>query len=452
MLLMSMPKPRPSLGLPALLLCLSLPLQAAEFIVTTGIDAPDQAPGDGLCRAFGLPPATGCTLRAAIMEANAQGGIHTIGLPARDYLLDEAGADEDQALTGDLDVRADIRIVNDSSDLPFINQTVGDRVFEVHPTASLSLQHVAISGGRAVTGTAPFGGAVRVWYAADLRLERSTLFGNYAVKGGAIHSWGEVRMYDSDLEHNFLVDPLPDDENHGSAIAIERTIFDSALLFIERSSLSYNGEVIFNGNLVPNSYALLAEDGAQVQLLNVSMIGNSRGAWLRNGARLLMVGTTIAANQGFGLRFDHNPDDPGFQLQVSQSVVTGNAGIAQCRSAGALFINHNVPQIQVDNLYNAASDASCGFVGISDVSLSGWPFHPTTMQHGLVRYLLPVPGRGLVDTGGNLCLADEDLRALQRPLNGSGQASALCDIGAVEFDPQNDPGLPDELLSDGFED
>ncbi|MCB1590202.1 MAG: CSLREA domain-containing protein [Xanthomonadales bacterium] len=440
-------------ALPALcLLALSSPLLAAEFIINTTADAPDTNPGDGQCTGFGLPPSARCSLRAAIMEANAQGGTHLIGLPEGDYILDEAGIDEDQAVTGDLDIRADITIVNGSAALPFIGQQVGDRLFEVHPTASLTLQHVGLGGGEALNGARPFGGAVLVWYAADLSIERSYLFGNRASKGGAVHVWGDALIVDSALEFNFLVDPAPDDDNQGSAIAVERTIFAPAQLGLVRSSLSDNGEVEFNGNLVPNSYALLVEDGAKAQIFNSSIIDNTRGIWVRSASQLDMGQSTIANNRSFGLRFDHNPDNPDPRLTALFTVIAGNGGVAQCRSASAFFLNPNLTQLDVVDHANAATDVSCGFVGASDVALDGSPFHPQAMQQDLTRYYLPVPGRGLVDAGGPTCMGPDDQRNAPKPVNGSGQAQALCDIGAIEFDPQTDPGLPDQLLSDGFED
>ena len=435
-----------------LLSALAVNANAAEFIVNTAADAPDQVPGDGQCAAFGLPPAARCTLRAAIMEANAQGGSHLIGLPLDYYELDEVGADEDQAVTGDLDIRADIRIVNGTADFPAIDQETQDRVFEVHPTASLVLDHVAVLGGRVLTGAAPFGGGIRVWYEADLELNRSFLFGNGASKGGGIHSWGNVTMVDSDLQYNFLVDPAPDDQNQGSAIAIERTIFGPAQLTMTRSSLNLNGEVEIDGDLVTNAYALLVEGGATASLTNASLIQNSRGAWVRGGSTLFMGLSTIAANKGFGLRFDHNPGNPNPQLQIGQSVIAGNEGVAECRAAGALFINPNLTQIQVSNLFNAAIDPSCGFTGENDQALNGWPFHPQVMGAGVVRYYQPAPGRGLIDTAGPNCLATDDVRSGARPINGSGLPGARCDIGSVEFDPDNDPALPDQLFSGGFED
>jgi len=52
------------------------PAQAAILVVDTTGDGVDIAPGDGVCRAGGPPPR--CTLRAAIMEANALAGFDTI--------------------------------------------------------------------------------------------------------------------------------------------------------------------------------------------------------------------------------------------------------------------------------------------------------------------------------------------------------------------------------------
>src|SRR5262245_38281091 len=75
----------------------------AQFTVNSTADAPDLAPGNGLCAT-----ATGiCTLRAAIQEANAHpndaSGPDSISLPAGTYTFTRTGANEDAANTGDLD-------------------------------------------------------------------------------------------------------------------------------------------------------------------------------------------------------------------------------------------------------------------------------------------------------------------------------------------------------------
>ena len=56
-------------------------MPTAAFIVDTTVDAADANPGDGVCD----DGAGNCTLRAAIMEANAVPGAATITLPAGTY-------------------------------------------------------------------------------------------------------------------------------------------------------------------------------------------------------------------------------------------------------------------------------------------------------------------------------------------------------------------------------
>lgn len=77
----------------ALLLCAVLvpAATAATFTVNSTADAVDATPGDGVCA---TATAT-CTLRAAIMEANALAGADTITLPAGSYGLTIGGAGED---------------------------------------------------------------------------------------------------------------------------------------------------------------------------------------------------------------------------------------------------------------------------------------------------------------------------------------------------------------------
>src|SRR5690349_2419595 len=76
-------------------------LPGATFVVTTTADAPDAAPGDGVCAT-----ATGtCSLRAAITEANAGPGLANVELgDGATYTLSVAGAGEDANATGDLDI------------------------------------------------------------------------------------------------------------------------------------------------------------------------------------------------------------------------------------------------------------------------------------------------------------------------------------------------------------
>src|SRR6266542_4506671 len=75
-----------------------LPLHAATLHVTKTVDT-----ADGACEAD-------CSLREAIIAANAAGATSTIVLPAGTYILTIAGTGEDAAAKGDLDVTGTLTI------------------------------------------------------------------------------------------------------------------------------------------------------------------------------------------------------------------------------------------------------------------------------------------------------------------------------------------------------
>lgn len=73
--------------------------QPATFLVTTTTDS-----NDGACTV------ALCSLRDAVIAANANAGADTITLPAGTYTLTLVGANEDAAATGDLDITGTVTI------------------------------------------------------------------------------------------------------------------------------------------------------------------------------------------------------------------------------------------------------------------------------------------------------------------------------------------------------
>lgn len=79
----------------------STPINSAIFQVNRfDIDVVDEIPGDGQCK---IAADNVCTLRAAVMEANALPGNETINLSLM-------GAGENLAATGDLDITESVTI------------------------------------------------------------------------------------------------------------------------------------------------------------------------------------------------------------------------------------------------------------------------------------------------------------------------------------------------------
>src|SRR3954451_8979315 len=86
-------------------LALAAPASATTFNVTTTKDAVD-AGINGTCAIAG----GGCSLRAALQEANATSAGDAIVLPAGRFRITLNGPDEDAAATGDFDSLHDLAI------------------------------------------------------------------------------------------------------------------------------------------------------------------------------------------------------------------------------------------------------------------------------------------------------------------------------------------------------
>lgn len=157
------------------------PAWAADFAVDSTDDQSDLVL-DGLCDTPGA--GVECTLRAAVQEANATAAADTIQLPnlGADYGLSQAGAGEDAALTGDLDLTQSVTI--QGSGQPVIDGLGSDRVLHAGPSGSptVVVAGVEIRDG----GGVDTGGGILV-EGGSLSLSSATVAGNTAESavGGA---------------------------------------------------------------------------------------------------------------------------------------------------------------------------------------------------------------------------------------------------------------------------
>ncbi len=128
---------------------------AADFTVNTTADAVDVNPGDGVCEVTAT--IGDCTLRAAVMEANALAGTDTITLPAGLYTLTITGVDEvpddsqgpwealvvSDASIGDLDITQDVTITgagpgNDPASSTIVEWAATPPGFALDPATNLN--------------------------------------------------------------------------------------------------------------------------------------------------------------------------------------------------------------------------------------------------------------------------------------------------------------------------
>lgn len=163
----------PLLFLAFFILFLSSPtkVNAATFTVDAAEDTSDSNPGNGICdEGNGV-----CTLRAAIEEANALPGSHTINLPAENYSLDT-----------EIQIISNITVVGSGASGVIIDGKSTTNLFVINSAVTFSLSGATL---RLASGTA--GGAISSGHSsATVILTDVDVSNNSALRGGAIHQNG----------------------------------------------------------------------------------------------------------------------------------------------------------------------------------------------------------------------------------------------------------------------
>jgi CSLREA domain-containing protein len=303
---------------------------ASVFTVDSTADEIDISTGDGVCASISGT----CTLRAAVMEANASSGENVIELTsAATYTLSLVGAGEDASETGDLDITDDLII---HSQLPHavIDANSIDRIFQVND-ADLVLAKVKIINGYVEDST---GGAIYfddVSGGGSLELSRVLLANNTSAVVTDFHNSYGGAIYG---------------EFNGSTVAISSTRF----LANSATSVGYSlgGDC---GNACGGAIYFAAEAASTITIDRSTFTGNSVDATLTSGA---------AGVYGGALFGDVNDSS----LAITDSTFSTNASTISTTGAGsgyggaiALFTNNSTIDITSSSLMrNSITNTSSG--------------------------------------------------------------------------------------------
>lgn len=109
---------------------------APAFADIYDVDRTDDDASKTACTAAAMD----CTLRGAIIKANAHMGADVINLLGVTYTLSINGTGEDAAATGDLDITDDLTLTGVGAATTIIDAAgLGDRVFQTDPTNTDSI-------------------------------------------------------------------------------------------------------------------------------------------------------------------------------------------------------------------------------------------------------------------------------------------------------------------------
>jgi CSLREA domain-containing protein len=315
-----------------------------------------------------------CSLREAIIVANATPGMNTIIVPAGTYTLSIAGTGEDAAITGDLDITDDVDLVGAGAATTIIDGGGIDRVFDItgFTMPAVNISGVTIQNGN-VSLSGGFGGGVSNGF-ATLSVVDSTIRNNNAALYGGVSNVGTMTL--------------------------------SGVTISGNTATGVGG-----GGGIGN--------GGTMALTNTTISGNtaSGGSAIVNGPAtgIALTNVTISDNNAFGGIGNSAITHVGGTFQILNTIIANNAG-SNCLGLAIVSLGHNLEDAN-----------TCLLTGTGDLPntnpllLALHDYGGPTLTHALLA------GSPAIDAGSNVDCPTTDQRGVVRP------QGAACDIGAFEL-------------------
>ncbi len=404
---------------------------------------------DGVADGNPNVPGVQTTLRAALMEAEAQGGttLITLGAGAYENTISQQFINANVIIEG----RGSGKTILEGNHLSRVI-SVGDIYDRTNYTViiiGVTIQNGAMSDDRlwggggiknfwstvtlkdvVITGCAA-GGQTQCLYGggihnvATMTLENCTVTKNHANgTGGAIYSHGTLAIINSTISDNTAANGAGIDNHIGN-------------ITIAGSTISDNRAAGFGGGILNNAGDSLTN------IVNSTISGNSAGTtgggihneWGGGTLTNVTVAYNVAGVAGGGIY--QKTSQPAYHGATLKNTILAHNTAGDC--AGAL---NNIK----DEGGNVCTGSSCG-LPVGDPLLG--PLQDNgglTFTHALLR------GSAAIDAGNNSVCPDTDQRGVARPQDGDGDTVAVCDIGAFEC--EGIPPLPysDISLSPGSHD
>jgi CSLREA domain-containing protein len=357
---------------------------AASFVVDTTVDDPTlQA-----CTTVD----DDCSLRGAIIAANADGFSDTIILGAETYTLTEVGVD-DAAWDGDLDINSDLVLIGAGSGQTTIDGNggvTGDRVIHIFGDTIVEISGVTITGGTGING----GGILGI---GDLTLTDVIVSGNTATgSGGGIRTSTSLILESSEVSGNTSnIDSTPPGGGGGiyaynsnvtitnSSITGNHTLGSSSggaiqtysgtgghTLSIEDSSIEDNDAGLHGGGIASDSDMVSLQ---RTTVRNNDALGGEGGGIFKSDstANLMeIMDCTINGNTAY---------DGGGGIYtgiytsavIAGSTIEGNSAAAEAAVDGGGGIKHTGPSLVITNSTISGNSATNYGGGILTYAING---------------------------------------------------------------------------------
>ncbi|KAA3642732.1 MAG: hypothetical protein DWQ07_19585 [Chloroflexi bacterium] len=211
--------------------------------------------------------ANDCSLRGAVITANASlGNDVTINVPAGVYDLTIGGALEDNAQTGDLDLRNNINIIGAGIGVTFIEaDQIADRVFHVLDDSQGSPVETNIEAVSINSGQAGLGGNIFVAVDNALELRESAVTDGVALLGGGgfYNNGGTLEIRNSSLLGNssLVGGGAVLNANDGSTLVRATLVDDNDAIIVGGGLYNFDGTMVVRASIIEENFATAPQVG-----------------------------------------------------------------------------------------------------------------------------------------------------------------------------------------------
>jgi uncharacterized repeat protein (TIGR01451 family) len=431
-------------------------IEAARASTTFVVDRIDDDASATACTA----EPNDCSLRGAIIAANATAGDVTILLPSGTYTLTIGGADEDASATGDLDITHNVVINGMGANSTIIDgngMTLSDRVLQTF-SATVEISGITIRNGYAglVNYVSTSGGGIH--NSGILTLTDAIVSGNYATGGGG----GIVNPSGSTL---VIIRSTVCSNSSGLGAA---GIANDGSLTLRASTISSNSTPVDGGGLANGATAAAVIVNSAI-ISNTATIFGRGGGIFNGGGSVTLTNSTISENStnqdgggiyNYGFSFsassvslnnvtlaNNTADSDGDDSGNGGGIATNNVGTLNiensilARNIGAAGQASDCSGTLTSQGYNLIQTTSgCTIAGVTTGNLTGADANLGPLQDNggptLTRALQP--GSPAIDAGNNATCLETDQRGFPRPVDGNNDGTAICDMGAYEVQVSSD--------------
>ncbi|MCB9134945.1 MAG: CSLREA domain-containing protein [Anaerolineales bacterium] len=389
------------------LLWVAIPMQYALAGTITVNTTADELNNDG-----------NCSLREAIIAANtdaavdacpAGSGADTIILPSGTFTFSLAGTSENDAATGDLDIKDDLTIQGAGLVDTIIDANGLDRVFELWSGSLVSITDLSFHGGNSTAA----GGNIRIAESSSLSLLRARV--GYTVAGSSTSIY-VINGSTLEITSSRVVNSLSGGINiqagatayiYNSAIVNNTTdsggggINSSGSLTIVNSTISGNTAAFHGGGIF---------SGGTLDLYNVTIANNT-------------AGTSGTSGYGGGLY-----TFPGDMTTMQNSILADNVNLVDgSKDCSGELTSGGYNLIEVTSGCTINGDITGNLTG-SDPNLD-----VLGLNGGGTQTQPLLTGSPAIDAGNPSGCTDENNEALLTDQRGYVR-NGVCDMGAYEYD------------------